>query len=105
MKTKALNSEIVYQLSARSNITETIKQFSVTSKTTDIALIGVDILDAALFDVVMPAPGNIIDIKQDLVFTEEKLGSIVKSFNLTVEELSVSSVKDAVMTKIAVKDI
>ena len=111
MKTKDLGSEIHYNLSVSCNINETIKQFSVKTESTDIALALIDKSEDQVQSMLSLLPEGMPISLCNFPFpgssgsTSENLEPLKKFFKLSYEELEMSNIQDAVLTKIAVKDI
>ena len=109
MKTKDLSAEILYQLSPSGNINETAKQFNVSSSSTDIAVIVLNTtahkdIEAALSRIKMARIENIGD-GFERTLSESSISRVVKAFKMSSAELVASSLEDAVITKIAIKDL
>lgn len=107
LKAKSLAAEIIYQLSSSGNINESAKHFCASSSSKDIAIVTVD--QKAVYDVLRSNVGDIFanEVSISDAF-ESRMAStplIVKVFKITQTELSVSGLEDAVLTKIAIKDI
>ena len=106
MKAKSISSEILYQLSPSCKINAAVKQFEATSSSTDIAIILINQTEEIAIQMKNVVVGNEIDQNTfDTIIAESKISSICKFFNISAEELLISSVSNALMMKIALKDI
>ena len=126
MKTKSIQSEVLYQLSSSTKISEAILQYSLKSVSTEICFIYVpspvstDAINKSLSDDTvltniefkkeigkLAVDGTEIDsteISSAIILTAEKSATIVKYFKITPLELEVSGLEESVSTRLAVKD-
>ena len=119
MKTKSIQSEVLYQLSTSTKITDALQQYSVHAGSTDIAFVYVAPANETETDSALTADdfkqlveglgvqGHQIDpeeISTATILTPEKSAKIAKYFKITPQELEVSGLEESVATRLAVKD-
>jgi tRNA threonylcarbamoyladenosine modification (KEOPS) complex Cgi121 subunit len=122
MKTKSIASEVLYQLSSSTKITDAIQQYSIRAESTDIAFVYITpaggsastsmTTDDALLGFKsqiqsLAIEGKEVDpqeISSSLMLTDEKSARIAKYFKITPQELEVSGLEESVATRLAVKD-
>lgn len=122
MKTKSIASEVLYQLSSSTKITDAIQQYSIHSESTDIAFIyitpagGIDSTSMTTDDALLRFKSQIQslaiegkemdsqEISSSVMLTNEKSAKIAKYFKITPQELEVSGLEESVATRLAVKD-
>jgi tRNA threonylcarbamoyladenosine modification (KEOPS) complex Cgi121 subunit len=111
MKTKALCSEVVYQLSSSSNINETVRQFGASGESKNISIIFLSEHETLIDDILRGKHLDFVRIEDAFSSINssfaERFESLKVLYKLTEHEqsLHISDVEDAVLTRIAVKDI
>mmetsp|Transcript_8912 Transcript_8912/g.14812 ORF Transcript_8912/g.14812 Transcript_8912/m.14812 type:complete len:198 (-) Transcript_8912:144-737(-) len=127
MKTKSLSSEILYLMSPTTKITESLRMYGMKADSRSIAFVCIDGGDSCK-ELLSAVQGNyahtvtpVMDIndtpsssKHDIAdgkdieallrLTPERIADIIKLFRITQFELDVSSLEDAVVTRLATKD-
>ncbi len=114
-KTKAQITEILYQLAHTGNINEAIRQYYVTDETTEFALIRIsDDAETIAFNeqIINQLKANslveefsLADIDKLLETDETKREKLKKLFKLSQFESGPSTIEDAIVTKLALKDL
>ena len=106
MKTKSISAEILYQLSATTNINESLKQHRVHIESQFIAFVVVDD-DSVSLELMSRVEGKVLDLNaldSPAVLTAEKASTLAKYFKITAQELEISSLENSIATRIAMKD-
>ena len=121
MKTKSIQSEVLYQLSSSTKITDALQQYTIHSESTEICFIYVASADASnssceTFLTVPEFNTHIqnlavegiemdpVEISSTSILTMDKRAKIVRYFKITPQELEVSGLEESVSTRLAVKD-
>lgn len=106
MKTKSISAEILYQLSPTTKINDSIKHYGASPDSTLIAIIVLD-EDLAGLEVQSNVKGTLFDLNllgTPAYLSLEKAAHIAKFFKVTAQELEISSLESAVLTRLATKD-
>lgn len=106
MKTKSISAEILYQLSTTTKINDSLSQYKVKEDSKLIAIVVVD-QDPTSMDLLSDVQGTPFDLAllgAAPYLTEEKAATIAKLFKVTPQELEISSLESAVVTRLAIKD-
>ncbi|KAK3101841.1 hypothetical protein FSP39_006746 [Pinctada imbricata] len=104
MMTKTVHSEILFSLSPRKNISNAFKTFGMGDKDTSVFVAILNDHDKSTMSVIQNLiKGRQVDPYQVSELTN--LQSIKEVYNLSETELSVSNTLDAVVSRIASKDI
>ena len=106
MKTKSLSAEILYQLSPTTKINDSIKHYGASQEATNIAIIVIDD-DAVGLDLLASVEGISLDLNllgAQPYLSLDKAANIAKFFKITAQELEISSLEAAVITRLATKD-
>jgi tRNA threonylcarbamoyladenosine modification (KEOPS) complex Cgi121 subunit len=104
MKAKSIQGELCYFLTSSKNINDSVSKLSPDANTTDIALVLLtqNSDDNLLYNRVK---GKEEDYSLfETLLTPDKASRLMSAFKLTAEELQVSSLSDAIVMKIAIKD-
>jgi tRNA threonylcarbamoyladenosine modification (KEOPS) complex Cgi121 subunit len=114
MKTKSIQAEILYQLSPTSKITDALLQFSVSLESKMVAFIFVS-QEIITFDknyiysiIFKHMIGNEIEPSSILspeILNKEKKEKLIKNFKITQQEVEEFPLEDALITKLAIKDV
>ena len=106
MKTKALSSEILYQLSTTTKISDSLQQYKVKedSKLIAIVVVDEDPTATALLGTVQGTPFDLALLNSAAYLTPEKASTVAKLFKVTPQELEISSLESAVVNRLAIKD-
>ena len=106
MKTKSISAEVLYQLSPVTKINDSIKTYGATESSTTVAVLILD-NDSIGQELLTQIKGTAFDLEQlnsSEYLSSDKVSSISKYFKLTPQELEVSSLESAVITRLAIKD-
>jgi tRNA threonylcarbamoyladenosine modification (KEOPS) complex Cgi121 subunit len=109
MKTKFVSTEFLYNLSSTKKINEGIKQYNVNNNS---QLIGVlifngDVSDPMIRKIIDSIDGvefDANDLTSEVYLTNEKLNKLQKHFKITQQELSISSIENAICTRLSMKE-
>ncbi|XP_060592868.1 EKC/KEOPS complex subunit TPRKB-like [Ruditapes philippinarum] len=103
MTTKNVHSEILFCLSATKNISDSFRKFGLGDGDTSVFVVVLNDKDDASLNLIdSKIQGSCIPLADVKQFTDEKL--IKKLYKITDSELSVSSLTDALVSKIASKE-
>eukprot|EP00057_Strongylocentrotus_purpuratus_P030809 XP_782762.2 PREDICTED: EKC/KEOPS complex subunit Tprkb [Strongylocentrotus purpuratus] len=102
--TRTVNSEIIYSLSPSTNISESFKVFAMGSTDTSVVVIVLDDPDQTkLKSIAAKIEGVCVPLAQLSTHTDEIM--IKKKYSISKAELSVGSLEDAVICKMASSDL
>jgi hypothetical protein len=106
MRGKDFQSEVYYHLSMRKNVVEINRMYNPKGSNLDIVVV----LNGSFPDVVHQITAQINGTMTDqsimsALLTEEKIAQLQKHFKISDVERSVTNLEDAIVMKIAVKDI
>jgi len=106
MKTKALSSEILYQLSTTTKISDSLQQYKVKedSKLVAIVVVDEDPTATALLSTIQGTSFDLSLLNSAEYLTPEKASVVAKLFKVTPQELEISSLESAVVNRLAIKD-
>lgn len=123
-KTSSFSSEVMYNLSGTGKITETEKQFNISSYSNSIAVVGTicapEVLSTlnnsdssvrlaqyeSLCALVNGARFDPALLLSDSEFSnDDKKLRLVKMFKITPQEMEISTLEDCVITRLAVKEV
>ncbi len=107
MKTKSISSEMLYQVSATTNINESTKHCGIGSESITVAFVfarPITSVDEEMFDSVDGEGFDIATLASPEYLDKEKLAKLVKLFKITAQELEFSSLDHAIATRLATKD-
>lgn len=107
MKTKSISSEILYQLSNTTKISESLQQYKIKEDSKLIAFIVLD-EDPVLNALLSIVQGLELDLNlfgAAPYLTPEKATTIGKYFKVTPQELEISTLESAVVNRLAIKDV
>ena len=113
MKTKSLKSEIIYQLSASTKITDSVLHYSLQPTSTELAFVYVLQNSDMTYDTFRDMINSKVTVDGDeigssaiseLSETPQKRSKIIKFFKISAPELECSSLEDAVLSRLATKD-
>ncbi|XP_063953248.1 EKC/KEOPS complex subunit TPRKB-like isoform X1 [Lytechinus pictus] len=103
-KTRTVNSEIIYSLSPSTNISESFKVFAMGSTDTSVAVVVLNDPDQTnLKSIAAKIEGVCVPLSQLSMHTDEIM--IKKKYSISKPELSVGSLEDAVICKMATSDV
>lgn len=107
MKTRSLSSEILYLVSGTKNITEALKNFKVKSDSETIAVVfSADGSKDSMQPLLDCVGGRLLNEEEfDSSLSETRRSEIAKLFKISAQELQSSSLEDAVVMKLATKDV
>lgn len=105
MKTRSLNSEIIFNLSPTNNISEAFKKFGLSDSDSAVLVVLTDDGTKALNsqEIISHVEGQqvpLADLSQLTDFTKVK-----KMFKVSAEEEKIGSLLDAVICRMSVKDV
>lgn len=105
MKTRSLNSEIIFSLSPTNNISEAFKRFGISDKDDSVLVVVVHAKDElhAVSDITAMVGGQQLPV--DEVSSLSDLEKIRKFYKVTPQEETCGSLLDAVVCRMAVKDV
>lgn len=105
MKTRSLNSEIIFSLSPTNNISEAFKRFGISDKDDSVLVVVVHAKDElhAVSDITAIVDGRQLPV--DEVSSLSDLDKIRKFYKVTPQEETCGSLLDAVVCRMAVKDV
>ncbi len=106
MKTKTISSEILYQLSNTTKISDSLQQYKIKEGSRLIAVIVVD-EDATLNALLSTVQGSTLDLTllgAAPYLSPEKASTIGKYFKVTPQELEIATLESAVVNRLAIKD-
>ena len=101
MRTKSLRLEILYQLTTSTNSNDGGGLFTVSNDTKTLAIIFVDHPRSVLAEEI---GGDRIDLDSIEVSASQQ-DDLMKVYKISKEELMVSNIEDAILSKIALKDL
>lgn len=103
MKTKTISTEILYQLASTTKINEAISQYGLKSDSKEIAFIFVD-SDHQCISKINGTPLDLDTLSSPTYMIPEKIINISRHFKITPQELEISPIEDAILTRLATKD-
>ncbi|KAM6895645.1 EKC/KEOPS complex subunit TPRKB [Xenentodon cancila] len=105
MKTRSLNSEIIFNLSPTNNISEAFKRFGISDGDDSVLVVVVHDKDEQQFlsDVAAVVDGQQVPVED--VSSLSDPAKIKKLYKITPEEEKVGSLLDAVVCRMATKDV
>ncbi|KAL9959701.1 hypothetical protein ACROYT_G033047 [Oculina patagonica] len=104
MKTRTLHSEIIFNLSPSTNITDSFKKFGILDNTSNVLVVMITQEDAVkkISEVSKLINGKLVTLTTlSTICDQEK---IKKIYGITEEELQCGSLQDGIITRIATKD-
>jgi hypothetical protein len=107
LKTRSLVSEFFYQISPSTNVNEQHNPYKCTESTSMVALVFLECNDIfTSFDTTFidGTPFDISELESARMDTSEKRAAIAKMFKVSTIEFEASSLYDAVVTRVAIKD-
>jgi tRNA threonylcarbamoyladenosine modification (KEOPS) complex Cgi121 subunit len=107
MKTKSVSAELLYQLSSTTKINDSLKQCGASETCTQIAILIID-NDPVGMELIQLVKGTAFDVQElgsAVYCTAEKAATIAKYFKVTPQELEISTLEAAVVTRLAIKDL
>ncbi|XP_065909262.1 EKC/KEOPS complex subunit Tprkb-like isoform X2 [Dysidea avara] len=107
MKAKTLYMQIIYCLAATNNRSKAIQQFSVGEETKSLLVVTIEDHEGESSQKLDEIGGMIkgVNTSLDQLPTITNVQQIRKYYDITDEELTCSSLEDAVVTKMAVRDV
>lgn len=103
LKTRNINSEVVFCLSPSNSITDSLKKFGVSPEDSAVIAVTVDDFDGQKMQVVLQhIDGEMVPLEQLHRYTDED--TVKKVYKINDVELQKSSLLDSVVTRIAVKE-
>ncbi|XP_041833733.1 EKC/KEOPS complex subunit TPRKB [Melanotaenia boesemani] len=105
MKTRSLNSEIIFNLSPTNNISEAFKRFGISDGDNSVLVVVVHNKDELQFlsDVTARVDGRQVPVEE--VSSLSDVAKIKKLYKVTPQEEKCGSLLDAVVCRMAIKDI
>ncbi|XP_064607240.1 EKC/KEOPS complex subunit TPRKB-like [Liolophura sinensis] len=104
MVTKSLHSEILYRLSPSKNISDSFKKFGTGENDKAVCVVIVNDKNKSTLDLILNiSQGKLTDLEKLANLTD--MDKVKKIYKLTDEELSQSPMLDAIVSRIASKDI
>jgi tRNA threonylcarbamoyladenosine modification (KEOPS) complex Cgi121 subunit len=107
MKTKSISAEVLYQLSSTTKINDSLKQCGASESSSLIAILIID-NDPVGMELITQVRGTAFDAEElgsAAYCTPEKAATIAKYFKVTPQELEISTLEAAVVTRLATKDM
>ncbi|KAL0926270.1 hypothetical protein M5K25_002486 [Dendrobium thyrsiflorum] len=102
LTTRTLHSELVYNYSGSKHITESLKRFGISDKTTYILAVRFGASSDEMKDVAKLIKGKEVDLGE--LETKADEIQIQKHYKITSQELAISSLSNAITCRIAVRD-
>ncbi|XP_077327522.1 EKC/KEOPS complex subunit TPRKB [Lithobates pipiens] len=105
MKTRSLNSEIIFNLSPTNNISEAFRKFGLSDSDSGVLVVLTDDGTKALNsqEIISNVEGQQVPLAELSQLTD--FAKVRKMYKLTPEEDKIGSVLDAVICRMAVKDV
>ncbi|XP_029317817.1 EKC/KEOPS complex subunit TPRKB [Cottoperca gobio] len=105
MKTRSLNSEIIFNLLPTNNISEAFKRFGCSDGDDSVLVVLVHNKDESLLlsDITARVSGRQVPVEEVSSLTDH--GKIRKLFKVTQEEEKCGTLLDAVVCRMAIKDV
>ncbi|KAG8439897.1 hypothetical protein GDO86_005891 [Hymenochirus boettgeri] len=105
MKTRTLNSEILFNLSPTNNISEAFKRFGLADNDTGALVVLTDDGTKTLQsqEIISQVNGHQVPVTSLSDFTD--IQKVKKMYKLTMQEEKVSTVLDAVLCRMSTKDV
>ncbi|XP_072025831.1 EKC/KEOPS complex subunit Tprkb-like [Amphiura filiformis] len=104
MKTRNVNSEVLFNLSPTNHITESFRKFGLSYEDTCVVVVVLDDADGEkMKNVTEMIKGDSAPLEELKDYTDEK--AIKKLYKITEEELTTGSLLDAIVCRIALKDV
>ncbi|XP_072257731.1 EKC/KEOPS complex subunit TPRKB [Pyxicephalus adspersus] len=105
MKTRSLNSEIIFNLSPTNNISEAFKKFGLSDSDSGVLVVLTDDGTKSLKsqEIISHVEGQQVPLAELSQVTD--LTKVRKMYKMTSEEDKIGSVLDAVICRMAVKDV
>ncbi|XP_015252520.1 PREDICTED: EKC/KEOPS complex subunit TPRKB [Cyprinodon variegatus] len=105
MKTRSLNSEIIFNLSPTNKISEAFKRFGIADRDTSVLVVVVHSKDEpqAVSNITAMVDGQQLPVDQ--VSSLSDLEKIRKLYKVTPQEETCGSLLDAIVCRMAVKDV
>ena len=107
MKTKFYLSEVIYQLSSMTKINESLELYKLKLESNMIAIIILekDEIITSLLSMIQGDILNIRDISNSKYLHQIRTNNLIQHYRILPKELEIGSLEDAIITKIATKDI
>ncbi|KAK3163851.1 hypothetical protein QOZ80_1AG0009160 [Eleusine coracana subsp. coracana] len=102
LTTRTLHSELVYNISGSKHITESLKRCGIADDTKYILAARFDASDEEMKEVEKLISGAEIDLAE--LETRANQAQILKHYKITPQELSISTLADAIVCRIAARD-
>ncbi|KAG0500819.1 hypothetical protein HPP92_000891 [Vanilla planifolia] len=102
LTTRALHTELVYNYSGSKHITESLRRYGISDKTTYILAARFDAFHDEMKDVEKLIKGKEVDLGELEARSNQAL--IQKQYKISNQELAISSLSDAITCRIAVRD-
>lgn len=104
MMTKNVHTEILFSLSPTKNISESFRKFGLADTDRSVMVAITDDSDGSVFKSILPCvQGDLIDVAEVAGLSDIAL--IKKIYKITDAELTISSLCDAILSRISSKDI
>ncbi|CAH1783607.1 unnamed protein product, partial [Owenia fusiformis] len=101
--TRNVHSEVLYSLSPTKQITNSFKTFGIQDNDSELVAVVIHERDVDIDGILAPIDGTRIDIDEISNYTNET--SIKKTYKVTEPELHIGTLLDAVLTRMATKNI
>ncbi|NP_989325.1 EKC/KEOPS complex subunit TPRKB [Xenopus tropicalis] len=103
MKTRTLNSEILFNLSPTNNISEAFKKFGLADNDSGVLIVLTEDGTKKSQEIISQIDGEQVPITALTEFTDIK--KVKKMYKLTAQEEKISTVLEAVLCRMSAKDV
>ncbi|XP_071450688.1 EKC/KEOPS complex subunit TPRKB-like [Hetaerina americana] len=103
MTTRSVFTEVIYNLSVSKNISQSLNKFGISDDDENVLVVAIQRGDDGSICDILPSVAGELCSMEDLTSVRE-LPSIKKVYNVRDEELSISSMLDSVVSRIAAKE-
>ncbi|OQR90010.1 RNA polymerase II-associated protein [Thraustotheca clavata] len=108
LTTNTLHSELVFNLSGSRNVTDSLRRFGIAQDTTSLLVCAFDANAAKIAEMQSLVDGTLVDlniIESKDHLSPEKLQQLKKHYKISDIELSITSLSDAIVSRIATKSV
>ncbi|OQR81125.1 hypothetical protein ACHHYP_16719 [Achlya hypogyna] len=104
--TNTLHSELVFNMSGSRNVTDSLRRFGISESTTKLLVCAFDADEAKLAEMQSLVQGTLVDVSAiEGHVSPENLAQLKKHYKISDMELSVSTLTDAIVSRIATKSV
>lgn len=102
LQTKTFYTEIIYSLNPSKSISQSLQRFGISTADTEIMIVILSDTPKAVNDILKKFSGSVAEKPFPNRFVDEK--AIEKLYQITEQELKVSSLVDSIVSRIATKE-